>query len=390
MSEDHKYSSAEAEAVAQTHLPDAPKTRIVGSMIDGISKIFLPVVNVLSAAGILNGMIAAATSAGILSPDSQSYIVLNAMAKALFYFLPVFLAYTTAELVNADRFTAVLLAGVLVFPELTQAIHSGTHLTFFGLPVGDVYYPSTVIPIILGVILLGYVGKAGTRILPAVIQGPFNPLLSILIVGGAVLVILGPVGANIGNGLAAAYSWLYALSPVAAGFLVGGCIQIMVLFGFHWALIPIAVNNIATQGHDTLLTFFASSIFAQAGAALAVCIKTRNPAFRGVAASASLSAFCGVTEPAMFGVTLPLKKPLIAVCISGAVGGAVIGYSGASAMSFAIPNVVTLPVFFGSGFGLFAAGCIISTVLSFTLSLCMKYKADFVESTSTNVSPLKN
>lgn len=360
-------------------MPQYKPRALLDSVIDGVSRIFIPIINILSAVGIFNGLLALATFAGIVSATSSAYPVLHAMASSLFYFLPVFLAYTTAELVRAERYTAVLLAAVLVFPDLTNAMEGGRALSYFGLPVGSVHYPSSILPIILAVLLLAHVEKMLDALLPAVVRGPFKPLIALALVGGAVLVVLGPLGALISDGLAGGYGTVYLLSPIIAGAIIGAFIQPAVLFGFHWALIPIALNNLATTRHDTILAFFGPPIFAQAGAAIAVAIKTRNPEFRAVSLSAALSALFGVTEPAMYAVTLPLRKPLIAVCVAGGIGGAIVGYSGGSAISFAIPSIATLPVFIGDGFGVFLVGCVASAAIAFALSLMMQYPADFVD-----------
>lgn len=378
---------AEQPAPAPENRPEPPESTaskgsgfsprgLLDAAINAISQIFLPLLNALAAAGILKGLLAALTMTGRLPTESSAYAVLNAMADAFFAFLPVFLAFTTANLVKANRFTAVFIAVVLLYPKLTEALAGGQPVTFVGIPVGKVNYAASVIPIILAVVLLRYVEAACRRLLPEVVEGPFTPLISVFVVGGATLVALGPLGTTIGSALAAGYNWVYALSPVAAGTILGGLIQLMVLFGFHWALVPIAISNISEFGSDTILAFFAPAVFAQAGACLAVCIKTRSRPYRAICLSAALSACFGITEPAMFGVTLPLKKPLVAVCISGAVGGATVGASGASAMSFAFPGLATLPVFLGHGFALMAVGCLGAMVLAFALSLIMRFPGE--------------
>ena len=346
--------------------------------IDAISAIFLPIVNVLSAAGILKGTLAAAVLAGWLADSSPAYVVCDAIASALFYFLPVFLASTTAALVGADRVTAVLLAAVVLYPDLSAARESGQRVTFFGAPVGAVTYPSSVIPILLGVLVLAGAERVAGRCLPEVVRGPLVPLVSLVVAAGGVLVVLGPVGSAIGQGLAQGYGWVHSLSPVLAGATLGGLIQLMVLFGFHWALVPIAISNIVAFGSDTILAFFAPAVFAQAGACLAVCLRTKNRAYRTVCVSAAISACFGITEPAMFGVTLPLRKPLAAVCVAGAVGGGVAGASGAAAMSFAFPGLTTLPIFLGPGFGMFTVGCLGAAAIAFVLTLVMRFDADAV------------
>lgn len=352
------------------------KKAIVSVVIDGISGIFLPIVNLLSAAGILKGVIAILTAMAILPLESDTYLVLNAMADSLFYFLPVLLAFTAAKKFGANPFTAVVIAGLLLHPSLTAVMEAGKTVDFLGIPLRGVTYHSSVIPTILASGMLVFAERFLNKILPDVIKGFLTPLLSVLIVGFVTLFAFGPVGAVIGDVLAAGYELVYGLSPVVAGLLLGVVIQPMVIFGFHWSFILIGMNNIAVSGHDSVLALMGPAVFAQAGAALAVMFKSRDKAFRSICASAALSAMFGITEPAMFGVNLPRKKPMAAVCVGGGVGGALAGFSGACAMSFAFPSLAALPVFFGNGFVLYLVSCLIGFAVAFLLTMFLKFDAD--------------
>lgn len=180
----------------------------------------------------------------------------------------------------------------------------------------------------------------------------------------------------IGDGLPAGYEWVYALSPIIAGLLLGASVQPMVIFGFHWSLILIAMNNLAVSGHDTVLAMMGPPVFAQAGAALAVMIKSHSPAFKSTCVSAAVSAMFGITEPAMFGVNLPRKKPLIAVCVGGGIGGVIAGISGAQASAFAFPSLVALPIFFGKGFLLYLIAYLTGLLVAFIATLIFKFDVD--------------
>ncbi len=349
------------------------KKSAVNIIIDGISGIFLPLVNLLSAAGILKGVLAILTAASLLSESSETYLVLNAMADSLFYFLPVLLAATAARKFGANPFTSMVIAGVLLYPSLTQVLEAGTSVHFLGIPLRGVTYHSSVIPMILAAGLLYFVEKFLYKVLPDMVKGFLTPLLCILVVGFVTLLVFGPVGAVIGDVLAAGYKFVYGLSPIIAGALLGAVIQPMVIFGFHWSFILIGMNNITVTGHDTVLALMGPAVFAQAGAALAVMIKSKDKAFKSICASAALSAMFGITEPAMFGVNLPRKKPMAAVCAGGCIGGALAGFSGAQAMSFAFPSLAALPVFFGDGFALYLVSCLTGLVAAFALTMVLKY-----------------
>lgn len=355
-------------------MKQAKKTSPINTVIDGISGIFLPIVNLLSAAGILKGVLAILTGTALLSAESETYLVLNAMADSLFYFLPVLLAATAAKKFGANPYTAVVIAGVLLYPSLTTVLETGTTVHFFGIPLRGVTYHSSVIPIILAVGLLYFVERLLHRVLPDMVEGFLKPLLAILIVGFVTLLLFGPIGAVIGDALAAGYGFVYHLSPIIAGALLGAAVQPMVIFGFHWSFILIGMNNIQVSGHDTVLALMGPPVFAQAGAALAVLVKSKDKAFQSICASAALSAMFGITEPAMFGVNLPRKTPLAAVCVGGGIGGALAGFSGAQAMAFAFPSLVALPVFYGTGFGLYLVSCAVGFAVAFIMTLLLKYE----------------
>lgn len=352
---------------------------IINIVIDGISGIFLPIVNLLSAAGIMKGILIILTTTRVLSTTSGTYLILDAMASSLFTFLPVLLAYTSAKKFGADPFTSVVIAGILLYPNLVAVQASGKTIDFLGIPILGVKYASSVIPIIMAVGMLVYLERWLNLVLPEVVRGFLTPFLCIILVGFATLFTFGPLGKVIGDGLAAGYEWVYALSPIFAGLLLGASVQPMVIFGFHWSLILIAMNNIAVSGHDTVLAMMGPAVFAQAGAALAVMIKSHDPAFKSTCISAAVSAMFGITEPAMFGVNLPRKKPLVAVCLGGGIGGVMAGISRAQATAFAFPSLVALPIFFGKGFVMYLASCLSGLVVAFLLTLVLKFDVDIVD-----------
>jgi PTS system beta-glucosides-specific IIC component len=351
------------------------RKNLVSAAIETLSGIFLPIVNLLSAAGILKGIVIALSTAGVLSPADTTYTFLYAMGDGLFYFLPVVLAATAAKKFGANVYTALVIGGILLYPSLTDLFEAGRTLSLAGVPLIPVRYPYSVIPIIFAAALQSFLEKGCGKVFPALVKEFLTPLFTTVITVSAVFFVLGPAGKLIGDALAAGYSAVYTMSRIAAGFFVGGLIQVMVIFGFHWGLIPIAMNNIAVNGSDTLLAFFAPPVFAQAGAAFGVFCKTKNRALKTSALSAVVSALFGITEPALFGVTMPLKKPFIAVCIAGALGGALAAYSRAAAMAFAFPSMLTMPVFIGNGFGLLLFSCLFSLLLAFILTLVFKFDA---------------
>lgn len=352
------------------------KKTAVSNIIDGISGIFKPIVNLLSAAGILKGILTILTASNVVPQTSETYLVLNAMADSLFYFLPMILAFTAAKKFGANIFTAVVIGGVLLYPTLTSVFEAGNDILFAGIPMRAVIYHSSVIPILLAVGLLAFLERFLNKLLPDMVGGFMTPAVCIVLVGLVTLFVFGPIGAVVGDLLAKGYETVYRASPVIAGMILGAVIQPMVIFGFHWSFAIVAMNNIAVNGGDTILTFMGPAVFSQAGATLAVCLKSKDKKFQSICISAMLSACFGVTEPAMFGINLPLKKPMIAVCVGGAVGGALAGLSGAEAMAFAFPGLATLPIFLGKGFGFYIVSCVVGFLVGFLLSVFLKYDVE--------------
>lgn len=310
----------------------------------------MPFVNHLSACGILTGIIALAVSLQCLDNSSHTVIIFSAMSGSLFWFLPIILAFTTATRINANPFTSVIIAGVLLYPQIVSMMEAGKSLDMFGFVIRPVVYHASVIPMILAVIVQKHVERLCFRIISPLVRDFITPLICIVLVGSITLIFLGPLGVSLGESLARAYQAIYNSSPLFAGLILGGVIQFMVIFGFHWSLDPIAINNIALHGSDTILALMGPAVFAQAGTAFAVAVRTGDAALRLRGISGGISAIFGITEPATYGVNLPLKYPMIGVCLGGAFGGAIAGFYGSSALSFAFPGLATLPVFAGRGF----------------------------------------
>lgn len=354
------------------HTTDNKKTSVFNRVIDTISGIFLPVINVLMAAALLKGLLLVIVNAGLLSEASGAYRILYAISDGFFHFLPIFLAYTASHKLKADPFTSMLLAAALVYPDITNHFAQGKGLEFFGVAVSPVNYPSSVIPIILAVGVLHYVELPLER-LPGAVKGFLKPMLALIIVTPITFLIFGPLGTLVGNGLSAAYSAIYGFSPIVAGAVFGLIWQPMVVFGFHWGMVPVIIEHINTLGTDSFLPLCGPAVMGQAGAAMAVSILAKNKKLKTVALSSSVTAILGVTEPVLYGITIPLKRPMIAACIAGAIGGAIVGTSGAGAVAFAYPSMISLVVYFGQGFWTFFLSMIAGFFISLILGLLFKF-----------------
>lgn len=228
------------------------KTSALNRLIDLISGTFAPVFGLLAGSGLLKGILLLATFAG-LKEDSGAYMILSSAADSLFYFLPIVLAISAAKKFKTDQFLAVVLAGALLHPNIVDAFNSGQSVDFFGIPVVLANYSSSVIPILLAVWILSKVEPIVKRFLHDSIQTFISPMICLVIMVPLTLIVVGPISTYVGDALANGYLWIYELSPIISGIIIGALWQVFVIFGLYWAFIPIMINNIANLGSDTLM-----------------------------------------------------------------------------------------------------------------------------------------
>lgn len=347
--------------------------RAVNAVIDLLSSFFLPIINLLVSTGILKGILELLKVAGMVTTDSSTYAILNAMADALFYFIPVFLAYTASKRFGVDMVTGMLIGCILLYPSIAAVMAGDEPVLFFGFELSKVTYSSSVIPILLAIYATSWVQKACYKLIPETFRGLFTPPFCVIVVVPLTLAVFGPLSNVAGGRLAAGYEWVYGLSPLVAGVLVGAFQPFLVILGLHWALFTIALNNIAVTGADTIMALFGGAIFAQGGAALAIALRTKNKKFRSQAVSASLTTLLGITEPAMYGVNLRLKAPMVCACVAGGIGSAIAGFFGCAGSSFALPALTTLPVFMNHAFVPFVVSLIASFGLAFLFALFVPF-----------------
>lgn len=349
---------------------DAPKGNLFNRFIDLVSSIISPIIWPLAAAGLLKAFLSAATQFGWLNAESQTYVILAAAADAIFYFLPLFLAITAARRFKANQFTAMAIAGALVYPSIVALGAAGDPVSFAGLPVVMMNYTSSVIPIIVAVWLQGYLERFLNKVIPSAFRNFATPLLTILVMVPLVLMTVGPVTTFAAQGISAGVNAAFGVAPWLAGAILGGFWQVFVLFGLHWGLIPIMTNDLATQGYSLLTGPLLAAVLAQAAATLAVFFRTRNAARRQVAGPAALSGFlAGITEPAIYGVNLPLKRPFYFGIVGGVVGGAIASAGGSAANAFVFPSLLAIPAYTAVGsFTMQLIGTGAAILIAFTLT----------------------
>lgn len=357
----------------------ANKAGVFSRIIDVISSIFAPFLYTLAACGILQGILGIFVALNAIDTAGGTYQILNFISWTAFTFLPVLIAVTAAKKFGMNVYTAVVIACALVCPDYINMVNAGDPVYFLGIRVQLLSYTSSVIPIILTVWAASYVQKFFDKHLPIVVRNLFSPMFTITLMVPLTLLVVGPVGNTVGGAIGGAYNFLYGLSPIIAGIVVGGLWEVLVIFGVHWGITPVTVGNYAALGYDTFTGLQASAVFAQAGATLGVFLKTKDRDMKGVSASAAVTGLFGITEPAIYGVNLRLKKPMICGCIAGAVGGAVGGAFNAVSWGYNMPGIATIPAYFKAGHTSQFLGFLLSILISFVLGAVLTWIVGFKE-----------
>jgi len=364
------------------------KTNLFNKFIDVISGVFTPTLGVLAATGMIKGFNALFVALGLLSNKSGTYAILNAIGDSLFYFFPIFLGYSASKKFKGNKFIGMAIGAALVYPTLSTltagkplyTLFAGTVLaspvytTFLGIPVILMTYSSTVIPIILAAYVGAKIEKGFTKIIPDVVKLFLVPFCTLLVTVPLTLIVIGPIATWAGKLLGAATLGIYSLSPILAGIFMGAFWQVFVIFGLHWGFVPIVINNLSVLHYDPILAATFGASFAQTGVVLAVLLKTKNAKLKSIAIPAFISGIFGVTEPAIYGVTLPSKKPFIISCIGAAVGGGIAGLMGTKIWMMGGLGVFGIPSYIGpKGMDQGFYGAIISIIVSFILGFVITF-----------------
>ena len=342
-------------------------------VVDQITGIFLPIINIITTASILKSIVVLLAAFGVISENGGFYQIFYAATDGFFYFLPFYLAYAAAKQWKADPYIALLIPVAMLYPDITAVLENGGSLNLFGLNVPPTIYHSSVIPVVMAVGLLHFVEKPCDRYIPESIRGFLKPMVCCLVVLPVTFLVFGPMGTWIGDVLTKVFFAVYEWNPIAAGAFMGFVMQPMVVVGAHWSVVPVSISNILLHGYDVIMPLVGGAVYAQAGAALAVGLMYKeNKEKQRVAYQASLTAALGVTEPALFGVNVPLLRPMLAACLSGAIGGAMVGFAGTHCTSFAFPSFLTSVAFVGPGFGIFLFSMAFSFVHGFLFTWVQK------------------
>lgn len=330
---------AEGEADQEEN---APSGSLFNKAIDTISGIFQPILGIMAACGMVKGLNALFVALGLYSDACGGYLILNAIGDGLFNFLPLFLGYTAAKKFNLKPMLGLVIGAIMCYPTIQNSalsaggnalytLFSGTmfeskvYTDFFGIPLIGMDYTGTVIPVIFVVYFASKCEKFFKKFVPDLVKFFFVPMLTLLVAIPAGLLLIGPLATFGSTLIAEAVMTVRNFSPMLAGAIVGLTWQILVIFGLHWGFIPVYINNIMTNGFDNVMMPFFACTFATSAVVLAIFFKTKNKQIKEMALPNFISGIFGVTEPAIYGILLPLKKPFIISCIVGGIGGGFYG-----------------------------------------------------------------
>lgn len=316
----------------------------------------------------------------LVDTEASTYQVINFMADAAFYFLPILLANSAAKKFGCNPYLAMMLGGILLHPNfinmVTASQESGEAIKLFFIPIYNASYSSSVIPIILMVWFMSLVEPIADRISPKPVKFFTKPLITALVAGAVGLAVLGPIGYIIANWIATGVTLLNTYVSWLVPLILGGVFPLLVMTGTHYGIIPIGINNRMTTGFDTIVypANLASNI-AQGAATFAVAVKTKKSDIRQLASSAGITAVCGITEPALYGVNMRFKTPLISACIGGAAGGLFMGIFTVKNYGGGSPGLMTLPGYIGGDslrdLMLACIGAAIAFVIAFIISFIL-------------------
>ncbi len=321
---------------------EAPKGSLFNRAIDAISGIFQPILGIMAACGMVKGLNALFVAIGLYTDAGGGYLLLNAIGDGLFHFMPLFLGYTAAKKFQLKPMIGLVIGAIMCYPTVQNSalsqsgdalytlfagtmFESAVYTEFFRIPMIAMDYTGTVIPVIFVVYFASKCEKFFSKYIPDLVKFFFVPMLTLLVAIPAGFLLIGPL-ASFGSAVVAkGVMTVRSVSPMLAGAIVGLTWQILVIFGLHWGFIPVYINNILTNGYDNVMMPFFACTFATSAVVLAIFFKTKNKQLKEMALPNFISGIFGVTEPAIYGILLPLKKPFIISCIAGGIGGGFYG-----------------------------------------------------------------
>lgn len=360
------------------------KANVLEQVIEYIAGSMTPLIPAMLGGGMIKVLVIVLPMLGLLKADSQSISFLAFFGDAPYYFMPIFLAYSASQKLKVTPALAMSVAGILLHPNFVQMVSSGDPLHFLGAPVTPASYGSSVIPILIMVWLMKYIEAVFNKVTPAVTKSFLQPTLVLLVSGFIALVLVGPLGVIVGEGLSQLVEQMHGVAGWLTLAVLGAIMPFIVMTGMHWAFAPIFLAASIATPDVLILPAMLGSNLAQGAASMAVAFKSKNSNTKQIAFAAGFSAlFAGVTEPALYGVTLKYKKPLYAAMIGGGLAGLFVGLTGVKAYLFAVPSLIALPQFIYSEAASNITNAMIAAAISIIVTFILAYFLGIDEETST-------
>ncbi|HEL2355920.1 TPA: PTS glucose transporter subunit IIA [Streptococcus suis] len=360
------------------------KANVLEQVIEYIAGSMTPLIPAMLGGGMIKVLVIVLPMLGLLKADSQSISFLAFFGDAPYYFMPIFLAYSASQKLKVTPALAMSVAGILLHPNFVQMVSTGDPLHFLGAPVTPASYGSSVIPILIMVWLMKYIEAVFNKVTPAVTKSFLQPTLVLLVSGFIALVLVGPLGVIVGEGLSQLVEQMHGVAGWLTLAVLGAIMPFIVMTGMHWAFAPIFLAASIATPDVLILPAMLGSNLAQGAASMAVAFKSKNSNTKQIAFAAGFSAlFAGVTEPALYGVTLKYKKPLYAAMIGGGLAGLFVGLTGVKAYLFAVPSLIALPQFIYSEAASNITNAMIAAAISIIVTFILSYFLGIDEETST-------
>ncbi|HEK9107677.1 TPA: PTS beta-glucoside transporter subunit IIBCA [Streptococcus equi subsp. zooepidemicus] len=373
------------------------KQSVIEGLIETIASVITPLIPALLGGGMLKVVGILVPMLGLAGTDSQTVAFINFFGDAAYYFMPIMIAYSAAARFKVTPVLAATVAGILLHPAFVTMVAAGKPMALFGAPVTPASYGASVIPILIMVYLMQYIEREVNRFVPSVMKSFLQPTLIIFISGFLALVVIGPLGVIIGQGLSNSLLAIYHIAPWLALAILGAIMPLVVMTGMHWAFAPIFLAASVATPDVLILPAMLASNLAQGSAAVAVACQSKQKQTRQVALAAGLSALlAGITEPALYGITLKFKKPLYAAMISGGLVGAYIGFVNIASYTFVVPSLIGLPQYISptssANFtnALIAAGLTIALTFTLTWFFGIDEEVDQEGAADSDSTPVKS
>lgn len=369
----------------ETEISEEKSGNVFTRALNMMAVIVNPIVIALAGAGMIKALLVILTTTlGVLDSTGSTYMILSAAGNSVFYFLPLFLAFSSAKAFNCNPYISVAIVGALMEPNFTGLMqNAGDVSSFIGIPVVLMKYSGTLVPAIIAVLVYSKLEKLLKKFIPKSIELFALSFAALIIMVPLSAIVIGPIGVYLANGIGDFVNLMSARNGLLTGLVIGGGWTLLVMIGIHWGVAPIMINNISSYGYDFIRPMVAAATFGSAGAAFGVFLKAKKKETKAFALSAVIPALLGgVTEPIVYGISVKYKKPFIAQIIGGAVAGAFMGAMHTKAFVYVFPALTTLPAFFGDTFLYYVIGIL----LAFAVTAALTYILGINEASVVNNS----